>query len=50
MKIEKVEKLAQILKDKITYVVHFKILGQALTHGLKLKRMHWVIELIIQIY
>ena len=50
MKMEKVEKLAQILKDKITYVVHFKNLGQALTHGLKLKKMHRVIELIIEIY
>ena len=32
------------LKDKKGYVVHIKVLNQALKHGLKLKKVYWVIE------
>ena len=44
MKIGTVEKLAPNLKDKKGYVVHIKALDQALKHGLKLKKLHRVIE------
>ena len=44
MKIGRVEKLVPNLKDKKRYVVHIKALDQALTHGLKLKKVHRVIE------
>ena len=44
MKIGTVEKLAPNLKDKKGYVVHIKALDQALKHGLKLKKVHRVIE------
>ena len=44
MKIGKVEKLVPNLKDKKGYVVHIKTLNQALNHGLKLKKVHRVIE------
>ena len=44
MKIGKVEKLVPNLKDKKGYVVHIKTLNQALTHGLKLKKVLRVIE------
>ena len=44
MKIGKVEILVTNLKDKEGYVVHTKTLNQALKHGLKLKKVHWVIE------
>ena len=44
MKIGRVEKLAPNLKDKKGYVVHIKALDQALKHGLKLKKVHRVIE------
>ena len=44
MKISKVEKLVQNLKHKKGYVVHIKALNQALKHGLKLKKVHRVIE------
>ena len=44
MKIGRVEKLAPNLKDKKGYVVHIKALDQALKHGLKLKKLHRVIE------
>ena len=37
MKIEKVEKLAGNLRDKIEYLIHIKNLTQALNHGLVLK-------------
>ena len=43
MKIGRVEKLVPNLKDK-GYVVHIKALDQALKHGLKLKKVHRVIE------
>ena len=44
MKIGRVEKLVPNLKDKKGYVVHIKALDQALKHGLKLKKLHRVIE------
>ena len=44
MRIGRVEKLVPSLKDKKAYVVHNKALGQALNHGLKLKKVHQVIE------
>ena len=44
MKIRRVEKLIPNLKDKKGYVVHIKALEQALKHGLKLKKLHRVIE------
>ena len=44
MKIGRVEKLVPNLKDKKGYVVHIKVLDQALKHDLKLKKVHQVIE------
>ena len=44
MKIGREEKLVRNLKDKKRYVVHIKALDQALKHGLKFKKVHWVIE------
>ena len=44
MKIDKTQKLVCNLRDKKKYVVHISILKQALNHGLKLKKMHRVIE------
>ena len=44
MKIDKTQKLVCNLHDKKKYVVHISILKQALNHGLKLKKMHRVIE------
>ena len=44
MKIGKVEKLVPNLKDKKGYVVHIRALNQALKHGLKLKKVHRIIE------
>ena len=44
MKIGREEKLVPNLKDKKGYVVHIKALDQALKHGLKLKKLHRVIE------
>ena len=44
MKIEREEKLVPNLKRKKGYVVHMKALDQALKHGLKLKKVHRVIE------
>ena len=44
MKIERGEKLVPNLKDKKRYAVHIKALNQALKHGLKVKRLHRVIE------
>ena len=38
------EKLVPKLKDKKIYSVQIKTLNQALKHGLKLKRVHRVIE------
>ena len=44
MKIGKMEKLVPNLKDKKGYVVRIKTLNQASRHGLKLKKVHRVIE------
>ena len=44
MKIDKCEKLVCNLLNKKKYVVHIKSLKQALNHGLKLKKIHRVIE------
>ena len=44
MKIDKTQKLMCNLHDKKKYVVHISILKQALDHGLKLKKVHRVIE------
>ena len=44
MKIGRVEKLVPSLQDKKGYVVHIKKLNQALRHGLKLRKVHRVIE------
>ena len=45
MKIDKTQKLVGNLRDKKKYVVHISILKQVLNHGLKLKKVHRVIEL-----
>ena len=44
MKIDKCKKLACNLRNKKNYVVHIKSLKQALNHGLKLKKIHRIIE------
>ena len=44
MKIDKCEKLVCKLLNKKKYIVHIKSLKQALNHGLKLKRVHRIIE------
>ena len=44
MKTDKCKKLVCDLHNKKKYVVHIKSLKQALNHGLKLKRVHRVIE------
>ena len=44
MKIGRVEKLVPNLRDKKRYSVQIKTLNQALKHGLKLKKVHRVIE------
>ena len=44
MKTDKTQKLVCNLRDKKKYVVHISILKQALNHGLKLKKVHRVIE------
>ena len=44
MKIDKTQKLVCNLRDKKKYVVHISTLKQALDHGLKLKKVHRVIE------
>ena len=44
MKIDKTQKLVCNLHDKKKYVVHISILKQALDNGLKLKKVHRVIE------
>ena len=43
-KIEKVKKLVCSIEDKEKYVVHIRALKQALNHGLKLKKVHRVIQ------
>ena len=44
MKIEKVEKLAANLHDKIDYVTHIRSLEQAFNHGLVQEKVNTVIE------
>ena len=44
MKINGVEKLVQNLYDKKNYVIHIRVLDQALAHQLILDRIHRVIE------
>ena len=44
MKIDKCKKLVCNLHNKKKYAVHIKSLKQALNHGLKLKRVHRVIQ------
>ena len=44
MEINKVEKLLCNLYNKKNYVIHVRVLNQALKHGLILKRVHCVIE------
>ena len=44
MKIGREEKLVPNCRDKKGYVVHVKTLNQALKHGLKLKKVHGIIE------
>ena len=44
MNIGKCKKLVCNLHNKMKYVVHIKSLKQALNHGLKLKRVHRVIQ------
>ena len=43
-KVEKVKKPFCSIKDKLKYVIHIRTLKQALTHGLKLKKVHRVIQ------
>ena len=44
MKIDKCKKLVRNLQNKKKYVVQIKSLKQALNHGLKLKKIHRIIE------
>ena len=44
MEINGVEKLVPNLRDKKNYVIHIQALNQALQHGLRLDRIHQVIE------
>ena len=44
MKIDKCKKLVCNLRNKNKYAVHIKSLKQALKHGLKLKKIHRIIE------
>ena len=44
MKIDKCKELECNLHNKKKYVVHIKSLKQALNHGLKLKKIHRIIE------
>ena len=45
-KVEKVEKLICSIEDKKKYVIHIRALKQALNHGLKLKKVHRLIQFI----
>ena len=40
----KVEKLICSIEDKEKYVIHIRALKQTLNHGLKLKKVHRVIQ------
>ena len=43
-KVNKVEKLICSIEDKEKYVIHIRVLKQALNHGLVLKKVHRVIQ------
>ena len=43
-KVKKVEKLICSIEDKNNYVIQIRALKQALNHGLKLKRLHRIIQ------
>ena len=43
-RLKKSKKLICIIEDKERYVIHIRALKQALNHGLKLKRVHRVIQ------
>ena len=42
--VNKVEKLICSIEDKVKYVIHIKVLKQALNHGLVLRKVHRVIQ------
>ena len=44
MEINRAEKLVPNLNDKKNYVIHMRVLNQALRHGLILERVHCMIE------
>ena len=44
MEINRVEKLVLNLHNKRNYVIHIRVLDQALTHGLILEKIHQAIE------
>ena len=44
MEINGMEKLVPNLRDKKNYIIHIQVLNQALQHGLRLGRIHRVIE------
>ena len=44
-KIKKVSKLLGTIEDKEKYVVHIRPFKKALNHGLKLKKIHRIIQL-----
>ena len=43
-KVNKVEKLIWCIENKEKYIIHIRSLKQALNHGLKLKKVHRVIQ------
>ena len=43
-KVEKVEKLICSIEDKEKYVIHIRALKQTLNHGLKLKKVHRIVQ------
>ena len=43
-KLNKVEKLTCDMEDKKKYVIHIRVLEQALNHGLRLKKVHRIIQ------
>ena len=43
-KVEQVEKIICSIEDKKKYVIHIRALKQALNYGLKLKKVHRVIQ------
>ena len=43
-RLKKSKKLICIIEDKERYVIHIRALKQALNHGLKLKKVHRVIQ------